>query len=95
MWKKYSLPRQTTDDNIIRSMRFACLITNATGTHSENVILIVFPRQQMVRERASMLRYTCIACLVLFTTADPVESTPKMLQKLPLNLVNVYGSQGC
>jgi len=37
-------------------MHIACWITKATDTHSEYVILIVFPLQQRLRERASMLR---------------------------------------
>jgi hypothetical protein len=41
---KYGRIRQTTDDNIIQRMRLACWITKATGTHSEYVILIAFPR---------------------------------------------------
>jgi hypothetical protein len=51
---------------IIGSMRIACWITKATDTHSEYVILVLiaFPRQQWLRERASMLRYTYIASLV-------------------------------
>jgi hypothetical protein len=56
---------KTTDDNIIRRMRFACWITKATGTHSEYVILIAFPRQQWLRERASMSRYMYMDCLCL------------------------------
>ena len=56
--------RQATDDNIIRCMRFACWITKATDTRSEYVILIAFLRQQWLRERASMLRYTHVASLV-------------------------------
>jgi hypothetical protein len=36
-------------------------ITKATDTHSEYVIFIAFPWQQWLGERASMLRYTCIA----------------------------------
>jgi hypothetical protein len=32
-----------------------------TDTHSY-LILIAFPRQQRLRERASMLRYTCLVC---------------------------------
>jgi hypothetical protein len=56
--------RQATDDNIIRRMRFACWITKAIDTHSEYVILIAFPRQQWLRERASVLRYKYIACRV-------------------------------
>ena len=45
--------------------RIGCGITKATDTHLEYVILIAFPMQQWLRERASMLRYTSIACLVL------------------------------
>jgi hypothetical protein len=63
--EKYGTARQATDDNIIRRMRFACWITKATDTHSEHVILTAFPRQQLLRERASVLRYTYIACLVI------------------------------
>jgi hypothetical protein len=37
-------------------MRFACWITKATDTHSEYIILVAFPRQQWLRERASLLR---------------------------------------
>jgi hypothetical protein len=62
---KYGTARQATDDNIIRRMRFACCITKATDTHSECVIHIAFLRQQWLRERASMLRYTYIVSLVL------------------------------
>jgi hypothetical protein len=46
-------------------MRIACWITKATNTHSEYVIVIAFPLQQWLHERASMLRYTYIACLVM------------------------------
>ena len=46
-------------------MRTACCITRATNTHSQYVILIAFPLQQCLHERASMLRYTYIACLVI------------------------------
>ena len=44
-------------------MRIACGIPKATDTHSKYVILIAFPLQQWWHERASMLRYTYIACL--------------------------------
>jgi hypothetical protein len=54
--EKYGEARQATDDNIIRRMCFACWITKATDTHSEYVILIVLPRQEWIRERASALR---------------------------------------
>jgi len=54
--EKYGRARQATDDNIIRRMRFACWITKATDSRPDYLILIVFPRQQWFRERASMLR---------------------------------------
>jgi hypothetical protein len=53
-----------TDDDIIRRMRIACWITEATDIHSEYVILAAFRRQQWLRERNPLLRYTHIACLV-------------------------------
>jgi hypothetical protein len=62
--EKYGTARQATDDNIIRRMRFACWITKATDTHSEYATLIYFPRQQWLRERASMLSHTHIPSLV-------------------------------
>ena len=46
-------------------MRIACWIPEATNTRSEYLILIAFPPQQWLYERASLLRYTYIACLVL------------------------------
>ena len=49
----------------IRPMRIASGIPNATNTHSEYVILIGFPPQQMLHGRYSVLRYTYIACLVI------------------------------
>jgi hypothetical protein len=54
-------------------MRTACWITKATDTHSEYVILIAFRRQQWLRERASILRYTYIVYLVSII----LPSTPR------------------
>jgi len=45
-------------------MRIACCATKAINTHSEYVIFIAFLLQQWLHERASMLRYTYVACLV-------------------------------
>jgi nitrogen regulatory protein PII-like uncharacterized protein len=48
-------------------MRIACWVPKATITHTQVVlILIAFSLQQLLHERASVLRYTCIACLVNF-----------------------------
>jgi hypothetical protein len=35
--EKYGTARQATDDNITRRMRFACWITKATDTHTQNI----------------------------------------------------------
>ena len=64
--EKYARARKATGDNIIRRMRFARWIINAVDACSECVILCAFPQQQWLRSRASLLRYTYIACLVLF-----------------------------
>ena len=50
-------------------MRIACWIPKTTDTHSEYVIFIVFPRQQLLHERASCLRHTYIPCLFGRTAA--------------------------
>jgi len=59
--KKNCRSGQATDDSIIRSMRIASWILQATNARSECVELIAFPQQQWLYERASMLRYTYIA----------------------------------
>jgi len=48
-------------------IRVAWWIPKATNTHQEYVILVAFPLQQWLHERASALhvRYMCIACRVL------------------------------
>jgi len=46
-------------------MRIACWIPKATNTLLDYVILIAFPQQQWLHERASMLRYVYIACPIL------------------------------
>ena len=49
-------------------MRIVCCILKATNTNPEYVIIIAFPLQQWLHERASMLRCTCIACPILIFT---------------------------
>ena len=58
--EKYGTVGQTTDGNIIRRMRFDCCVNRATSTHSEYVILVACPREQWLRYRASLLRFTII-----------------------------------
>jgi len=45
-------------------MRIACWIPKAADIFSEYVIIIPFLQQQWLKERASILRYTYIACHV-------------------------------
>jgi len=46
-------------------MSIACWLLKTTNTHSEYAIFVTFPLQQLLHERASMLHYMHIACLVL------------------------------
>jgi len=46
--------------------RIGCWIPKATNTLPEHVIIIAFPPQQWLHERASMFLYTYIACLVVY-----------------------------
>ena len=56
----------------MRRMRNACWIPKATNTHSQYVTLFAFPPQQLLHERAPMLRYTVqyIAGLLNLMTCD-------------------------
>jgi hypothetical protein len=62
-------------------MRIACWIPKATNTILEYVILISFPLQQWLRERASMLRHSSIA--QFGCTAKSRPNNQRRLQKLP------------
>jgi phage FluMu protein Com len=42
--------------------RIASWIIKATNTHSEYVVRVAFPPQQLLHERASMLRYAYVHC---------------------------------
>jgi hypothetical protein len=71
MFKKFSENRAAANllqpdrtQMTIRRMSIACWVPKATKTHAQYVTLIAFPLQQRLHERASMLRYTYIACRV-------------------------------
>jgi hypothetical protein len=73
MWKKYCRTGQVTDeycragqvtDKYTAHAHFIMETKGYKCTHSGFAILIVFPQQQWLHERASVLRYTFIACLV-------------------------------
>jgi hypothetical protein len=59
------------------SMRFACWITTATQgcarVRSEYVLLTAFSRQQWLRERVSVWRYTYTARLVRIQEVTPLQ----------------------
>jgi len=79
--EKSGRTRQVTDGSIIRRMRFACWITKATDTQFD----IAFPRQQCLRQRATMLQYMCIACVVcLENNVAIVQFTCFLCGKYPL-----------
>jgi hypothetical protein len=62
MWKNI-VERGRSQMKVWRT-RIVCRIPKATNTLSEYVILIAFPQQKWLQERASMLRYTyiCLPC---------------------------------
>ena len=62
MWK--NIVKRGRPQMAICYVRIACWIPKATNTHIEYVILIVFPQQLWLNERASMLCYTYIVRLV-------------------------------
>jgi hypothetical protein len=55
---------QTTDDNIIRRMRFACWTANVYINNTYK-ILTAFSQQQWLRERAEILRFKYTSSLVI------------------------------
>jgi hypothetical protein len=63
MWKNM-LPPDRLQITTSR-MRFTCWLITATNTHSEYVIFTVFPLQQLLHERPSMLSYKYVTCLVI------------------------------
>ena len=71
--QKYGAAGQITCDNIIRRMRTECWITKASEIHSEYVILKAFPRQQRLRERASVLRLY-VYCPSLFINIKQLDA---------------------
>ena len=49
----------------IWGMLIACWIPKATNIHSQYVVLITFPQQQWLHERASILRHKYVDCRVI------------------------------
>jgi hypothetical protein len=59
----------------ILSMRIACWIPKDTNTDSELVIPVALPLQELKKNRASMLRFRYITCIVFFCRPVHVTST--------------------
>jgi hypothetical protein len=57
--EKYGTDGQATDGDITWRMRTACWIPEATNTLTEYVILIAFPMQKLLEERAYV---HCLSC---------------------------------
>ena len=64
--EKFCRAGQVTDENMVHA-HSVLDIKGYKYTHSGGVILVAFPLQQWLHERASMLRYTYIACRVQST----------------------------
>jgi len=61
--EKYCRAGNVTGDNTAHAH---CMLDTSGYLYSEYVTFIVFPLQQWLHERAAMLRYTYIACLVYY-----------------------------
>ena len=72
MWKNVEEPGRS--QVTIWRMRVACWISKATITYSEYVMLIVFPQQQWLQERASVVRYPYSTLPVLFIPLFEIPS---------------------
>ena len=61
--EKYVWTKQATNDNIIRRMHFACLITKAVDTQAGYVILYCFSTAAVVTRTRLFVTLYVIACL--------------------------------
>jgi hypothetical protein len=83
MWKNNVEP--DTPQTTIRRMRIACWIPKSTITHLEYVIFMAFPLHHWLHERASVVRYTYIACLATLETpmySAPIENEQTLHQRI-------------
>ena len=94
--KKHGKTGQATDDNIIWRMRFACWTTEATNTNTEYLIFIVFPWQQWLRERASMLRLYahCLSGVVFYSTMNQICRAGGLINEIANKQRNELGLYG-
>jgi len=97
MWK--NAVEQCRPQKTIWHMRIACWITKATHTHththSKYVILITFPLQQWLQERASMLHYTYIACIAIFYVLSFLSYFTVSLSHLYYSFIMIIPKEFC
>ena len=70
MWQNFVEPDRP--QMTIWCKRISCCVIKATNTHSQYVILIAFPLQQLLHDRAWMLRHTYSAAC---TASNPISET--------------------
>ena len=63
--EKYCGEGRATDVNMAHAH---CMLDNYGYKHAQYAIFIGLPHQQWLHERASVLPYTCISCLVIILT---------------------------
>jgi hypothetical protein len=73
--EKFGRDRQVRDDNKTRRMRISCWITKAINILSEYIILVAFPLQKWLRERASIFTLY-VHSLLLLTLAEVGAAWP-------------------
>jgi hypothetical protein len=90
--ERYGRVGKATDDNIIWRMHFACWIPKATK-HSEYVVRIACAWQRL-QERAYMLRYTYVACLLVLLSMNTLVSSLFLSTLSPYSLRLERGRSG-
>jgi hypothetical protein len=89
----YGTARQATDDNIIRRMQVACWINKATHTPTLGKRYIYsanyFSTAKKISRRASVLRDTCIACIVTYFEVWKSQKNAILLD-VECNLGEIY-----
>jgi hypothetical protein len=88
---KYCRVWQATDDKIKNHTRCSSWINEASDPHVEYVIGFAFPGQQWLCERAGILRYTYIACVIviLMVGSDYVRVKVRPLTT-PLYVLSIW-----
>ena len=68
--EQFGRGEEATDNSLIRRRKYTIVLPDNKGknadTRSGYLVVIAFPRQQWLRERALILRYTYTACFAQF-----------------------------